>query len=92
MHSRDYRIVRFSSDGSESFRLLPVAYDAEKNPIGLISDSVALHHTSVDNLLHDMTHMMAAFSQPVLEYALFESGAVEQPTQQALQLLGNKNV
>lgn len=92
MHSRDYRVVRFVDNGRESFRLLPVAYDSEGNPLGLISDQVVLHHVSVDDLLHSMTHMMAAFSRPVLEYALFDTPPIEQSTQQALNLLGKKNV
>jgi len=92
MHSSDYRIVRFVTDGEESFRLLPVAYDSEGNPAGLASDHVALHHSTVSDLLHTMTHMMAAFSRPVLEYTMFDPPDLSHSTQQAFSLLGKKNV
>lgn len=92
MHHSDYRVVRFTTDDTECFRLLPVVYDGDGNPMGLASDQVSLNSDTVETLLHTMTHMMAAFSKPVLEYALFDTQPVEKSTQQALDLLGKKNV
>jgi hypothetical protein len=92
MQSRNYRIIRFITAQGESYRLLPVAYNSEGYPIGLLADRVDLLQDTVTLLLHDITHMMAAFSLPVLDYSLFDNPDIERATQQALELLENKNV
>lgn len=89
---RDYRIVRFVRDDAETFKILPIAYDKEGNPAALISEEVVLHHQSVTDLLHAVTHMMAAFSKPVLSHALFEPAPHRDATTEAFDLLSDKNV
>lgn len=91
-HSMDYRVVRFVHDSAESFKILPVAYDSDHNPTQLITDQTVLHYSSVTDLLHAVTHMMAAFSKPVLQHALFETAPHSHSTAQAFNLLSNKNV
>jgi hypothetical protein len=92
MQHYDYRIVRFQQEHSESFKVLPVAYDKNGEPVALISDQVILHHVSVQHLLHSMTHMMAAFSKPVLSAEQIHPQSPKHTTDQAFDILSKKHV
>jgi hypothetical protein len=87
--SWNYRVIKqVDAQGNESHGIHEVYYDDQGRPHSCTVKAVSPTEETAEALSHTLIYMMRAFTDPVLDMALFEPDPdVEKSTNQALGML-----
>lgn len=89
--SWNHRVIKKTVDGEEMFTIHEVYYDDQGNPESVTKNPVPAFGNNVEELSHNLIHMLSALTKPILDYTMFEENKkTGETTNDALSMFGDK--
>ena len=89
--SWNHRVIRNVVDGEETFTIHEVYYREDGYPESVTENPVPAFGTNVEELTHNLVHMMSALTKPVLDFTMFEDNdTTGDTTNKTMDMFGDK--